>query len=134
MEQLIIPALRAGKNIISDRFDSSTFAFQVCAEQHPELEDLFYECRKAVLGEYVPDAYIFLDLPADEAIKRRKGDATKAMDSFDKKNSGYHERVRVGFKKFRPGGKSEVFLVDASRTSEEVHKEVWSIGSNIFLA
>ena len=131
-EQVIIPALRAGKNVISDRFDSSTFAFQVCAEKHPELETLFYECRKAILSECIPDGYIFLDLPVSEAISRRKGDATKAMDSFDRKDSGYHERVREGFRKFKPGGKSKVFLVDASRRPEEVHKEVWGIVRGIF--
>lgn len=131
VEQAIIPAFRAGRNVISDRFDSSTFAFQVCAEKHLELEDLFYECRKAILSECIPDAYIFLDLPVSEAIARRESDSTKAMDSFDKKGSEYHERVRDGFKKFKPGGKSKVFLVDASRAPEEVHKEVWSIVQKI---
>ena len=29
MREKIIPALRAGRNVISDRFDSSTFAFQI---------------------------------------------------------------------------------------------------------
>ena len=132
-EQLILPSLRAGKNVISDRFDSSTFAFQVCAEQHPELEGLFYECRKAILSECLPDAYIFLDLPVSEAISRRKSDAGKAMDSFDKKESEYHERVRKGFNKFKPEGKSAVYIIDANRSTEEVHKEVWGIVQKILL-
>ena len=127
IEQLILPALRAGRNVISDRFDSSTFAFQVCAEKHPELEVLFYECRKTILSECIPNAYIFLDLPVDEAIARRKNDRSKLADSFDRKGREYHERVREGFRKFKPGEKSEVFLVDANRRPEQVHKEVWSI-------
>src|SRR3989344_7639591 len=45
VEKVILPALRAGKNVITDRFDSSTLAFQICAEQAPELKSLFEECR-----------------------------------------------------------------------------------------
>lgn len=127
--QAILPALLAGRNVISDRFDSSTFAYQIIAEKHPELAKFFNVCRKAVLGKSVPDAYIFLDLPVSVALARRRKD-TKKRDAFDNKPASYHERVREGFKKFKPAG-SRVFFVDAGRSPAEVHQEVLGIVKRI---
>lgn len=126
VEEVIKPALSAGKNVISDRFDSSTFAYQVIADKHPELRPLFSECRKVVLRKCVPDAYIFLDLPVSVSMKRIKGDSTK-RNKYDVKPEGYHKMVRQGFKKFASATRSKVFIVDASPSPEGVHKEVLGI-------
>ncbi|MDO8481844.1 MAG: dTMP kinase [bacterium] len=127
VEKVIIPALRAGKNVITDRFDSSTFAFQVCAEQVSELKSLFEVCRKIVLGKCMPDAYIILDMPAETAMKWRSKNPVKKAVFFDKKPLTYHKRARLGFKKFAGLTSSKVFFVNANRSSEEVHEEILSI-------
>ncbi|MCR4325528.1 MAG: dTMP kinase [Patescibacteria group bacterium] len=122
MREAIIPALKAGKVVVTDRFDSSTYAFQVRAEKHSELERPFWECRKAVLGKYTPDAYIILDLPAAASARRRRADRSKKLTTFDKQNIRYHERVRAGFKKFKPD--SEMHFVNANRDVADVHADV----------
>lgn len=141
VEKVILPALRGGKNVITDRFDSSTFAFQICAEQAPELKPLFDACRNIVLAKCMPDAYVILDMPADIAKKRRGEDPAGKAVFFDEKPLAYHQRVRAGFKKFArrrhesAGGadgssrrpEAKVFFVNANRTPEEVHEEIMSI-------
>ncbi|MDP2648610.1 MAG: dTMP kinase [bacterium] len=122
VREAIIPALKAGKVVVSDRFDSSTYAFQVRAEKHPELENPFWECRRAVLGKYTPDAYIILDLPAIVSARRRRTDRSKKLTTFDKQKLAYHERVRAGVKKFKPDAK--VYSINANRGIEEVHADV----------
>jgi dTMP kinase len=126
VENTIKPALARGRSIICDRFDSSTFAFQVEGEQQPELKKIFYECRSAIVGNSAPDCYIILDIPARAAMKRRRSDSHNPATPFDMKSSAYHERVRRGFKKFKPAG-SKVFFVDANHSPEAVHKEIWRI-------
>ncbi len=129
MNEAIIPALERGRIVISDRFDSSTYAFQVIAERRSELETAFWACRKAVLGENAPDAYIILDLDPKAAMQYRTRDKSKMLNSFDKQSLAYHERVRAGFKKFKPGAKT--YFVDANRSLEEVHADVARIVKRI---
>lgn len=123
MRERIVPALRAGKNVISDRFDSSTFAFQIFGEKHPELTKLFWEARKVVLGKYEPDAYIILDIPVVAAEKRRAG-RKPTKDRFDEKDRAYQARVRAGFKKFAKAMGSHAHIVDANHPPDKVEKEI----------
>lgn len=141
VEKVVLPALRAGKNVITDRFDSSTFAFQICAEQAPKLKPLFEALRNIVMQKCIPDAYIILDMPADIAKKRRGEDPAGKAVFFDEKPIAYHQRARAGFKKFARGRRllpsappalsylrdSKVFFVNANRTPEEVHEDIMSI-------
>ena len=122
----IAPALRARRVVVSDRFDSSTFAFQVCGEKHSELEALFWEAREAALGTIVPDAYILLDLPVEVAATRRAKRA-KVKDRFDEREAAFQKRVRAGFKRFARARSSRTYVVDANRPREAVEKEVWNI-------
>ncbi len=129
IEQTIIPALGSGIHVISDRFDSATYAFQICGEKRPELLDSFLHCRSLIMEKVVPDAYIFLDLPAKVAFDRRNKDAQQEKSRFDLKPIAYHNRVRRGFAAFPPKGavSSAVHIVDSNRPPEEVFNEILKI-------
>lgn len=128
MEEAIAPALAKGKTVISDRFDSSTYAFQVAAEQRKDLEPVFWACREAIVGKNTPDAYIILDISPEAGLRRRKVGA-KAMTTFDKQSLAYHARVRAGFKKFKPD--SKVYFIDGSGSPEMTHAKVWYLVKRI---
>lgn len=128
MREKIVPALRAGKNVISDRFDSSTFAFQICGEKCPQLTKLFWEARKAVLEKYEPDAYIVLDIPVAVAEKRRAGRPPR-KDRFDDNPRAYQARVRTGFKAFAKEIGPRAQIVNANRKSRKVEEDIWRIVS-----
>ncbi len=130
MREKIVPALRAGKNVICDRFDSSTFAFQLFGEKHPELTKLFWDARTAVLGNNEPDAYIILDIPVEVAEKRRAGRKPQ-KDRFDEKDRAYQARVREGFKKFAKAIGKQAHIVNANRTPKEVDADAWNIAREV---
>ena len=95
------PARQRGVDVISDRYDSSTYAFQIFGEDRHELADLFDAVRGNLEPSlYHPDLYIFLDLPSEVAYARRSTDATQAKSKFDIKPVEYHERTRQGFNSF----------------------------------
>lgn len=130
IHDVIVPAREAGTHVISDRYDSSTYAFQVWGEEsHSWLEFAFEVVRNmAVTTDYHPDLYVILDLPPEVAFERRKSDATQAKSRFDTKPVTYHERVQGGFRRFANKFGSTVF-VDANRTPEEIHADMWEIVS-----
>lgn len=123
VEEIIAPALKAGRTVICDRFDSSTYTYQVRAGKHPEYlraVDSFAEAAKGVK----PDAYIILDINPQKAKRRLVKDGN--LDVYERKPLSYHRAVRKGLKEFKPKG-SKVYFVNADRTPEEVYKDIWAI-------
>ncbi len=128
-QNFVVPALQSGKHVFSDRGDSSTYAFQLCGEEHEDLFPAFMYMRQLVFaegsGRRKPDLYIILDLPAEVARERALRDATRAQTHFDVRDVEYYRRVREGFRKFAKY--ASVKFVDATRTPEEVHRDVMLI-------
>ncbi len=126
VEEVIAPALKRGKVVLSDRFDSSTFAYQVYAGLHAQFVPLLRAFAMNVLRESMPDAYIILDSDPKKARMRLVNDPKKKLTIYDTRAIAYHRRVRDGFKLFKPRG-AKVHIVDADRSIDEVHKDVWAI-------
>lgn len=95
----IIPALQSGVSVFSDRFDSSTYAYQIYGQEAPQLEKLFWEVRKVYLRECQPDLYIFLDVDPAEGL-RRVAARRKELDHFDRREMSFHRRIREGYLSF----------------------------------
>lgn len=95
MGQVIIPALEAGELVICDRFIDSTFAYQGFARDLGT--DIIAEMNKIVCGDYMPDVTIFLDLPPDEAFKRKGG--RDEGDRMELQSLDFHKKVYQGYKK-----------------------------------
>lgn len=129
VEEVIAPALARGRTVICDRFDSSTYAYQVHAGKHPE----YAKFVRSFMGEALnaaPDAYLVLDSDPRLARRRLLGDPKKQLNTYDLKPLSYYRRVRDGFRKFKPQS-SRVYFINADRSIEEVHQDVWAIVSRI---
>jgi len=69
VNELIIPALNKGKIVVSDRFDTSTFAFQLFGQENRNIEDVFWYLRKKILKKLKPN-YIYLRITPKIAEER----------------------------------------------------------------
>lgn len=132
LEDTVEPLLERGVNVLTNRYASSTWAFQICGEEQRQLEPLFRAIHAALPGMLAPDAYFIFDLPAETAFARMKARAEEAFAQeqtrFDVKPLAYHGRVREGFREFgnfaRETG-SRYFVIDASRDEVAVHESLW---------
>lgn len=91
VSEVIRPALRQGKIVICDRFLDSTLAYQ----GYGLGMDLGFI---KILGKFAafcvsPDLTIFLDLTAEQGLKR----AGKVKDRIERRALSYHRRVRRGY-------------------------------------
>lgn len=119
VRQVVGPALAMGKNVVSDRFDSSTFAYQVWARGHPEIAPLFDTIRDMVCKDVKPDLYIYLDLDPDIGFERIKGRGP--ADRMEAESRDFHKRARGGYQEFfrtRPHVR-----IDAEKPLDEVVRE-----------
>lgn len=118
-QKVIEPALQKGIHVISERFDSATYAYQIRGQEAPQLKPLFFEFRK-FLGA-VPDIYILLDVDPAEGLRRATGSG-KHIDHFEKRELAFHTRVHKGLKEFLKTVPS--VAVDANRNLKEVERDV----------
>lgn len=126
MAKKIVPSLKKGKIVVSDRFDSSTFAMQVRGDQNKNLEKFFWLCRKEVLGKNEPDAYIIID-GSVETARTRRGERGKSEDRFDERGDAYQNRIRKGYLEFAKKIGKKAHVVKVKGAPEETHEAIWAI-------
>lgn len=133
--EMIREKRESGFIIISDRFDGSTFAYQVCAQttdkdEREELDELFWMLRNNIVyGENVPTLYLYLDLPPKIAYARRDADLSQTKNHYDTMPLAFYERQHAGYDDFlseidRQGG-SEVVRIDAAQSRDAVFEDVF---------
>jgi dTMP kinase len=90
VNKIILPALAAGKIVISDRYIDSTVAYQIGGRGLPA--DLVKYIIKVSSEGLVPDFTFLLDVSPATGIKRAA--KVGAPDRFEKEEISFHERVR----------------------------------------
>lgn len=115
-EEMIIPAVKAGKIVVCDRYSDSTLAYQHYARGLDESV-----CRElnriAECGAKI-DLTIFLDLTPEKGFLR-KGGADKT-DRLESAGAEFHRRVYEGFKEIEKREPERFVAVDAGKSAEEV--------------
>ncbi len=124
IQEKILPALQAGKIVISDRFDAATISFQHYA-RGLSLE-LTLQLNNLALDGFKPDMNIILDLDPLLGLQRvqARGAGLDRMESehidfLKKARYGYLEQARQDPERFR--------VIDASQSLEKVILEVLGI-------
>lgn len=124
VNNLIQPALEAGKVVISDRFTDSTLVYQgICKKLGTEwVEKLF-----ALTLPYIkPHLTLLLDIDPKAGLARteaRKGGETR----FESMGLAFHQQVRDGFLALAKREPSRIKTVDASASADVVSKEICAI-------
>ena len=129
IKNTVIPALEAGKIVISDRFDSSTFAYQIVGQESSELREFFWQVRDLFLGDIKPDHYVYLNLDPLEGLKRKAGQGAEESNHFEEKDLPFHYRMRSGFLEFME--KVPHTIIDASKSKEDVKKDFFACLLNL---
>lgn len=92
VSEIVKPALDAGKIVISDRFDYSSFAYQGAARKL-DLDEIRPMNAWAKYG-LEADLVVYLDITPKEAQSRLRGDK---HDRLDRESLQFHEAVRNGY-------------------------------------
>jgi len=123
VEQVIRPALLAGKWVISDRFSDASFAYQG-GGRGMDWEKL-KQLEQWVHPDLQPDLTLFFDVPVEVARQRLANNAT--LDRFEQEQSDFFERVRTGYHKRVQENPRRYAVIDAAQPLEKVTQQLESI-------
>lgn len=116
--QEIVPALRAGKIVLCDRFFDSTTAYQGYGRR---LDiKMVKNLHKVAVGKIKPDLTFVFDLNLKTAFER----LGKKPDRLESQSKAFFGRVRRGFLEIARKESRRVKVIDASRSVSEVFDDV----------
>jgi len=117
IDQVIAPALAAGKVVISDRYIDSTVAYQGGArglgiDRVEQLNDW-------IAGGLWPDLTFLLEVDLDAARKRRG-----EPDRFENEGESLQRAVAAAYEELAERHPERYVRIDARRPKREVHEQV----------
>jgi dTMP kinase len=118
VEEVIRPALAAGKSVISDRYLLANVVYQAHAGGLSPEE--VWQVGLVTVAGIMPTLTIILDLPASTAAAR----FNRAPDRMEAQGLEYMERVRQGFLLEAAKKPNEIVVVDASQSPQQIHSQV----------
>lgn len=136
IEEIINPARKQGINVVLDRGDPSTTAYQVFGGERHELMDEVVRLASLAWGRNlkpgmdtrVYDGIIHLDVAPEIGLARKIGQDVGGESRIDQKKLDFHKRVYAGYATM---ANLQLFgpwhVVDATRSKDEVFQSVLGV-------
>lgn len=127
VDDVIVPRLREGAVVLTDRFFLSTYAYQVAGRGLDE--GAVRRANEFATNTLVPDLTLLLDLPVGEGTRRAA--ARGEPDRLERAEAEFHRRVALAFREFSSVAWQQqhpecgpIVLVDAAGTEAEVEARI----------
>lgn len=126
VDQSILPALAAGKIVVSDRFTDSSLAYQGAGRGLGS--EIVLEADRIACRGLVPDLTICVDIGVEEGLERAhsRNRETGAKDTrLDEEAVEFYKRARAAYHRLAEEEPDRFRLVDGSLSIHEVAEAVW---------
>ncbi len=120
VQSVIRPALARGEAVVCQRYDYSSTAYQGYGRGLP-LEEV-KTLNALATGGLRPDVVFWLDVPAEEALKRLK----RPLDRLEGEGLKFLKRVEQGYREIAREH-TEVVRIDGTRDPEMIFQEIISV-------
>jgi dTMP kinase len=115
LRTVVLPALRSGRHVVSDRSVYSTLAYQGYG-RGLDLAQLGQVNRWAIADRW-PDLVVLLDVDVAVLDERLRG---RDLDRFELAGHPFHERVRRGFHELAAAEPERWVVVDGNGPTEAI--------------
>lgn len=125
--EVVEPALRSGRVVLSERYIDASLAYQGVGRGLGV--DMVRHVNEAATRGLMPDLTILLDVDPAVGLARARGAAGKEGrkgrgDRLEQEALEFHARVRAGFLTIAHEEPVRVRIVDGNRAQRTVHEEV----------
>ena len=120
LETVILPALKNGTYVVSDRFTDATFAYQGGGRGVP-LQDIA-TLEHWVQGDFRPDLTLLLDVPLEVSMARIN--QTREKDRFEQEEAEFFNRVREVYLQRANEQPERYAVIDSSQSLDAVKNQI----------
>ncbi|WP_188212179.1 dTMP kinase [Neisseria sp. RH3002v2g] len=123
LETVILPALKNGTHVVSDRFTDATFAYQGGGRGVP-LQDIA-TLEHWVQGDFRPDLTLLLDVPLEVSMARIN--QTREKDRFEQEEAEFFNRVREVYLQHANEQPERYAVIDSSQSLDAVKNQIETV-------
>jgi len=121
VREKIRPFLNENYYVISDRFHDSTTAYQGYGRGLPV--EIVNNIHNLSIGETIPDITFFIDIPVEEAERRKAAQGSRSLDRIEVSANNFYEKVRHGYLEIAARQK-RFKVINGMMSIEEIHKQI----------
>lgn len=126
LAEIVLPALKEGKIVISDRYLDSSLAYQGYARNIGI--DAVYSINAFAIDDTMPDITFFLDVRPEVALKRIAQNRDESeINRLDLEKLEFHNKVYDAYLLLLKKFPERIVRIDASKTIEEEVEEIKNI-------
>ena len=125
LEERVRPALARGEVVVSDRYNTASFAYQGYGRKLGMATVRAFD--RVICGATQPDLTIILDLDPRHALGRALGRDTRGqsrLDRIEAQGQAFHQRVRAGYLAIARRAPEHVKVVRADQTIAELQCQI----------
>lgn len=119
LQNVIIPALRQGKIVISDRYVDSSLVYQGSVQKGENV----WEINNIAINGFLPRKTFLLDLEPAIAMKRIS-DNNREQNRYDRKEIEFHNKVRDGYRELAANN-PRIVVIDADKAPDEITNDIY---------
>jgi dTMP kinase len=123
VDEVIRPALAAGKTVVSDRFLLANIVYQGHAGGL-DVADV-RDVGTIATGGVTPDCVFLLDVAIENADRR----ISRPLDRMEDQGPEYRRRLREGFLAEAAQSDGRIHVIDANQAADDVHFAIWRIAT-----
>jgi dTMP kinase len=119
LDEVIRPALAAGRWVVCDRFTDATFAYQ--GGGRGASRTLLETLRQEIHRGLEPDLTLLLDAPLDVGASRI---SNRTLDHFEREQRPFFERVRAAYLTLAAEQSTRIKIIDAALPLDRVQQQI----------
>lgn len=120
--EIVLPALKEGKMVLSDRYLDSSLAYQGVA-RGIGIEEVF-SINKFAIDQTMPDLTFFLDLEPEKGLERIRQHRSDEVNRLDLEKLSFHQKVYEAYKLLAQKYPERIVTIDASMTVEQEVEQI----------
>lgn len=120
VEEIISPALKAGRIVVCDRFVDSSIVYQGYGRNLGETVSVI---NGYAVADCVPDATFLFILSPEESKARMQ---SKTPDRLELESADFHQKVYEGYLRLQNEFPGRIIGVDASQSEEKIRIQIES--------
>ncbi len=136
VEQVILPNLQHGINVVCDRYGDASVAYQGVGRDL--TAELVMSANQLATGGLQPDVTFLIDVDSEVGLSRARARNLKfdfALEEgrFEEEDMSFHRKVREGYLTLARAEPDRFYLIDGNASVEEVSQQIEKIALPLFI-